>query len=864
MNFYKLSLEEVLEKLKTDKKGLSKQEAKKRLEIDGPNKLVEAKKESKLLKFFNQFKNLMIIVLLIAAIVSFLISYLNKESYIDSIIILLIVFINAILGFMEELKADQAIEALKKMQTTKVKVRRDNEIIYLNSEELVIGDIVLLEAGDKISADARLISVKSLKVDEASLTGESVAVLKTTDPILEDMSLNNRTNMVYAGTNVVYGKGECIVTETGMSTEIGKIASSLNNTKIELTPLQKKINGISKVLTIIISIVILAMFIVSIMKDMPLKESLLLAISLAVAAIPEGLPAVITIILSLGMSSLAKKKAIVRKINSVETLGCTEIICTDKTGTITENKMKLVLLYYDFEPFKDDHSLDKDSLFLYNLALNNDVNENEKGLVGDPTEIAIMNYLNSFIDSKKLKEKYPRIDEIPFDSERKMMSVIVVIDNKKYLFTKGSYDSVMKHCTKIINSGKITVLDNKIREKLNLVEKENSSKALRLLAYAYKELKNEKMSEDDLIFQGLVGEIDPPRKDVKESIELCKSAHIKPIMITGDSLNTAIAIAKDSGILTNEEEAITGEELDQLSEEELYQNIDKYCVYARVSPMNKLAIVNAWKKHDKVVAMTGDGVNDAPAIKASDIGIGMGITGTEVSKSVADIILVDDSFSTIVSAVKEGRRIFDNIRNVITYLLIGNITEVITVFVGLICGYTIFVPIQLLFINLITDSIPAISLAFEQADSDIMKREVRKKNSSFFTPFLISKILVSSCLKSIAILFIYFLNLHLNGPETARTMSFICLMILELCFAYSCKNIKKPVISSKILNNKKLNISILILLLIGIVIYITPIKFLFNLTTISSMEFLYCLMVVLVMIVIDELLKQVLSKKFKD
>lgn len=351
---------------------------------------------------------------------------------------------------------------------------------------------------------------------------------------------------------------------------------------------------------------------------------------------------------------------------------------------------------------------------------------------------------------------------------------------------------------------------------------------------------------------------------MKESIELCKSAHIKPIMITGDSLNTAIAIAKDSGILTNEEEAITGEELDQLSEEELYQNIDKYCVYARVSPMNKLAIVNAWKKHDKVVAMTGDGVNDAPAIKASDIGIGMGITGTEVSKSVADIILVDDSFSTIVSAVKEGRRIFDNIRNVITYLLIGNITEVITVFVGLICGYTIFVPIQLLFINLITDSIPAISLAFEQADSDIMKREVRKKNSSFFTPFLISKILVSSCLKSIAILFIYFLNLHLNGPETARTMSFICLMILELCFAYSCKNIKKPVISSKILNNKKLNISILILLLIGIVIYITPIKFLFNLTTISSMEFLYCLMVVLVMIVIDELLKPVLSKKFKD
>lgn len=864
MNFYKLSLEETWKELKVDKQGLSTDEAQKRLEKDGPNRLKEGKKESKFLKFLSQFKNLMIVVLLIAAIVSFVISYLNKDSYIDSIIILLIVFIDAVLGFIEELKADQAIEALKKMQTTKVKVRRNNEIIYLNSEELVRGDIVLLESGDKIAADARLISVKSLKVDEASLTGESVAVLKTIDPIKEDVSLSGRTNMVYAGTNVVYGKGECLVTEIGMATEIGKIASSLDDTKIELTPLQKKMNGISKVLTIIISIVILAMFIVSIIKDMPLTEALLLAISLAVAAIPEGLPAVITIILSLGMSSLAKKKAIVRKMNSVETLGSTEIICTDKTGTITENKMELVLLYYDFESFKKDHVLAKDSLFLYNLVLNNDVNENENGLVGDPTEIAIINYLDQFLDSKKLKEDNPRIDEIPFDSERKMMSVIITINNKRYLFTKGSYDSVMKHCTKITSFGKITVIDKKTREKLDCIEKENSSQALRLLAYAYKELENDKIMEEDLIFQGLIGEIDPPRKDVKESIALCKSAHIRPIMITGDSLNTAVAIAKDIGILTSENEAITGEELDKLSEEELFEKIEKYRVYARVSPMNKLAIVKAWKKHDKVVAMTGDGVNDAPAIKASDIGIGMGITGTEVSKGVSDIILVDDSFSTIVSAVKEGRRIFDNIRNVITYLLIGNITEIITVFVGLIFGYTIFVPIQLLFINLITDSIPAIALAFEEADSDIMKRKVRKKNSSFFTPFLVSKILVSSILKSMAILFIYFLNLHLNGSEVAATMSFICLMMLELCFAYSCKNIKKPVLGSKIFSNTKLNLSILGLVLIGIIIYLTPIKSIFNLTTITSMELLYCLIIVVVMLVIDELLKLVLSKKFKD
>lgn len=862
MKYYNLTSKECFEKLKSNKDGLSEVEAEKRLKENGPNKLKEAKKESNLAKFLSQFKNLMIIVLLLASIVSFIISYINQESYLDSIIILLIVIINAILGYLEERKAGEAIESLKKMQTTKVKVRREGKVRYLNSEDLVIGDIVLLEAGDKVAADARLIFSNVLKVDESSLTGESDSVLKNTNKIAEEVPLSDRHNMVYAGTNVVYGKGECVVTKTAMATEIGLIASSLGNTKPELTPLQKKINGISKVLTIIISIVILAMFIVSIIKDMKITEALLLAISLAVAAIPEGLPAVITVILSLGMSTLASKKAIVRKMSSVETLGSTEVICTDKTGTITQNKMELKELYYNDKTFNNEEMM-PENMFLYNMALNNDVEVNEQGLIGEATEIAIINYLEKIVDPFKLKEKYLRTNEIPFDSERKMMSVVSEINGKKYLFTKGSFDSVIACSTKIEKNNQIIALTKKECEKLKEIEQDKSNRALRLLAFAYKEIKDDNISENDLIFQGLTGVIDPPRTDVKESIALCKSAHIKPIMITGDSLNTAVAIAKDIDIITSEEEAITGNELDKLSEEELFKNIEKYKVYARVSPMNKLSIVNTWKKKGCIVAMTGDGVNDAPAIKASDIGIGMGITGTEVSKSVADIILVDDSFSTIVTAVKEGRRIFDNIRNVITYLLIGNITEVITVFIGLIFGYTIFVPIQLLFINLITDSIPAIALAFEEADSDIMKRGIRK-NKSFFTPFLISKILVSSILKSIAILFVYFLNLHLSGPEVAETTAFLCLIILELFFAYSCKNIKKPVINKNIFNNSKLNISIIILMIIATIIFLTPIKTIFNLTSITLIELLYCFVIIIFMVVIDELLKVKLAQRFKD
>lgn len=863
MNIHNFDSDQVIKEFKSSKDGLTEEDAKNRLIKFGPNKLKETKKESKIVKFLSQFKNLMIIVLLIAAIISFIISYINKESYLDSIIILLIVFINAILGYLEEQKADEAIESLKKMQTTKVKVKRDGVVKYLNSEDLVSGDIVLIEAGDKVSADGRLIIASSLKVDESSLTGESIAVLKSTDSLKKEVALNDRTDMVYAGTNVVYGKGEYIVTSTGMNTEIGIIAGSLDNTKVEITPLQKKMNGISKVLTIIISIVILVMFIICMIKDMKITEALLLAISLAVAAIPEGLPAVITVILSLGMSILAKKKAIVRKMSSVETLGSTEIICTDKTGTITQNKMELKEIYFDDLTWNSDYVM-KENMFFYNMVLNNDVEENEQELIGDPTEVAITNYLQKSLNPFEIKEKYPRVDEIPFDSERKMMSVICMINGGKYLFTKGSFDSVINVCTKIEINGKIKPLDGKMRQKLMKIEEEKSSHALRLLAFAYKELKGNEKEEKDLIFEGLIGVIDPPRVDVKESVEMCKKAHIKPIMITGDSLNTAIAIAKEIGILTKEEQAITGSVLDKLTEDELFKNISKYTVYARVSPMNKLSIVNAWKKHGKVVAMTGDGVNDAPAIKASDIGIGMGITGTEVSKSVADIILVDDSFSTIVTAVKEGRRIFDNIRNVITYLLIGNITEVITVFIGLLFGFTIFVPIQLLFINLITDSIPAIALAFEEAESDIMNRKVRKKDSSFFTPFLIGKLLVSSILKSIAILFVYFLNYHISGPEVAGTIAFLCLMMLELGFAYSCKNIKKTVIGKNIFNNSKLNICILGIVVIGIILFLTPLKSIFNLTSISIIEFLYCIVIVIVMIVIDELLKTYLAKKLKD
>ena len=867
MKYYSLDYKEIFSLLESSKEGLSSIIANERLKKYGKNKLIENKKKSKLSKFFSNFKDLMIIILIISATISFVLSIVNNESFTDSIIILLIVILNAILGFIQEEKADKAIESLKKMQVTKVKVKRDNNIIIINSEDVVKGDVLVLEAGDSVVADARIIKSVSLKTDESSLTGESIPIEKDTKSLDKNIPLAKRTNMIYTGTNIVYGKCEAIVVETGMDTEFGKIAKSLDNEKKEITPLQKKINDISKVLSMIIFIIILIMFIVGLIKGMDLLEIFMLSISLAVAAIPEGLPTVITITLSLGMSELSKRKAIVRKMSSVETLGSTEVIASDKTGTITQNKMKVREVYFD-NKITNIKDLNKNNLLFKSMILNNDVVKNNNNYIGDPTEIALYEYLEDCIDINNIRNNNKRIDEIPFDSNRKMMSTVNKDNDNIILYTKGSFDSVIDKCSYIFENNEVIKLTKDKKNKLKNIEKLESNKAYRVLAYAYKKLDNNYTLdfnlENDLIFIGMTSMIDPPRPDVKEAILTCKKAGIKPVMITGDSLLTAISIAREVGILENNNEAITGSQIDNMSYDELKNQVNNYSVYARVSPMNKLSIVNAIKDNNKIVAMTGDGVNDAPSIKKADIGIGMGITGTEVTKNVADIILADDSFKTIVSAVREGRKIFDNIRNVLVYLLTGNITEVLVVFIGMLFGIEIFLPIQLLYINLITDGIPAIALSFEKEDKFIMNRKVRKKDNSFFTPFLISKITFSSILKTLAILFVYFINLKVYSIEIASSTAFLTLILLEMIYSYSCKNLKSSILDENILNNSYLNKSIIGLSIVQLLIFITPLKNIFNIVNLNLFQVFYCFLIVILIFLIDELSKKLLSKLFRD
>lgn len=866
MKFYNLEMDDVFKYLKSNEMGLSLSEVEKRLKKDGQNKLAEVKKTSKLVKFLNEFKDLMIIVLLISAVVSFILSIVNNEAFTDSIIIIAIVILNAVLGFVQELKADKAIDALKKMQTTKVKVKREDKVYVVNSEDIVKGDILVLEAGDLVPADARIFYQALLKVDESSLTGESLPVSKDIFKLDENTALSSRNNMIYSGTNVVYGKCLAVVCEVGMNTEFGIIASSLNKEEKEVTPLQIKLDGISKFLSLIIAIIIAIMFVIGIIKGMNIMEVVMLSISLAVAAIPEGLPAVTTITLSLGISAMAGKNAIVRKMSSVETLGCTEVICSDKTGTITQNKMTVREVFYDNKISSVEYMNEYNKL--YNIMiLNNDAVKNNDEYIGDPTEVALYYSCEKCCDVVKVRNDNKRIDELPFDSDRKMMSTINENNDGVTMYTKGSFDSLISHCSYIWENDKVVSLTEEKKNELKEVEASESNKAYRILAYAYKEIGSsynlDENLENDLVFVGMSAMIDPPRIDVKDSICQCKMAHIKPVMITGDSLSTAKSIAREIGILDNDNEAILGVDVDKMDDEELKENVNKYSVYARVSPINKLRIVNAWRENGKIVAMTGDGVNDAPALKSADIGVGMGITGTEVSKGVSDIILADDSFSTIVTAVSQGRRIFDNIRKVLVYLLTGNIAEVLVVFIGMLCGVEIFFPIQLLYINLITDSIPAIALAFEDEEDNIMARDIRKEHS-FFTQFLVSKMVVSAFLKTVTMLLVYFIGLKFYNVGVASTMAFLILVLSEMIFAFSCKNIKKSVLNKKIFSNSFMNKSLLVLAIIQVMVFTTPLKEIFNLVSLDLWQALYCLILVILMFSIDELSKGLLNKLFKD
>ena len=564
---------------------------------------------------------------------------------------------------------------------------------------------------------------------------------------------------------------------------------------------------------------------------------------------------------------MAKKNAIIRKLASVETLGCTEVICSDKTGTITQNKMQMKEIYYNNNIF-ESNDFDIDNILLHSMILNNDVEKEGDKYIGDPTEIALYEYCEKYYNILEFRNLNKRIDEIPFDSDRKMMSTLNSINDDLILYTKGSFDSVIERCMYLYEDGKIKRLTQKKKEELKYIEVTESNKSYRILAYAYKKIeKNISITEkieNDLVFIGMTAVTDLPRPEVYESIAECKKANIKPVMITGDSLSTAISVAKDIGIINDDSEAILGSEIENMSENELIKKINNYSVFARVNPLCKLKIVDALKKNNKVVAMTGDGVNDAPALKNADIGIGMGINGSDVSKEVSDIVLADDSFSTIVLAVKEGRRIYDNIRNVLVYLLTGNIVEILCVFIGILCGVEIFLPIQLLYINLITDSVPAIALSFEKEENNIMKRKIRKKEDSFFTPFLTSKIIFSSIIKAIAISIIYFVSLKLYSIETATTMSFLTLILLEIVFSYSCKNLKKSVLNSSLFNNKHLNRSIILLIILQLIVFLTPIRNIFSITNLSLIQILFCFIVSIIVFLIDELLKYVLYNKIDD
>ena len=876
MTFYDNELDEVISSLSTSEDGLTSAEAKSRLLRNGKNKLREGHKKSKFAKFMDQFKDLMIIILIIAAIFSGISSYANHEPYTDTIIIILVVFLNAMMGFVQELKAESAVESLRKMTATVARVKRDGKTQVVNTEDIVIGDILELEAGDRVPADARVIWEVQSSVDESMLTGESEMVQKDVERVGSNVPLNERTNMVYSGCNVVYGKMIAVVTATGMDTELGKIASTIQKDKDVLSPLQIKINNVSKVLSAIIGIIIAAILVYSIYVGNDLLESIMLCISLAVAAIPEGLPAVITIALSLGTTSMAKRNTIVRKISSVETLGSVDVICSDKTGTITQNKMTVREVIFNNKHFNVDKEPIENSELIINMMVlcnNTEVDQENGGeLIGDPTETALFKYATDRgYNPLQIVKEHVRITEAPFDSDRKMMTTVNDINGKKVAITKGGNDALLDRCTSYNINGNVRPLTDQDRKTIKRFEKEMADKSLRVLSFAYKIVdyvpddENELLSlENDLIFVGMVGMMDPPRATVKESITRCKEAGIRPIMITGDSLTTASAIAKDIGILTDGQLAIEGKDLDKMTDYELMDNIEKYSVYARVQPEHKVRIVKAWQSRDKVVAMTGDGVNDAPAIKLSHVGIGMGKTGTEVTKSVADVVLVDDSFSTIVDAVEEGRKIYDNIRNDIIYSLSSNFAEMIIVIVGLLMKVNIFLPIHILYVDLATDSIPSICLAFEKAEKGIMKRKPKPVNKPFFTPFIIANLAISAIIEAAICLGVYIFAKGQFGADVAQTMSFLCLIVQEITYGINCRNLKEPITKQGLFSNKAMNWGVLGLILLQILVFATPIRNILKITPLTLSQVGIIVGVNIVAFLIIELSKFVTRKFFKD
>ena len=848
---YSKNEEEIFKTLNSNIDGLDSKETERRLNYYGQNIILNKKKTPWILRFLKQFNDTMIIILLVVALLLYFYGYFYSHEYTDTIVILFVVFINAIVGFIQEEKAALVLRDLKKYETSTCKVKRDDKIIVINTKELVPGDIIYLESGETVPADIRILSCESLKVDESALTGESVPVQKSSDVLKNNLILQEQKNMLFLGTSITNGKSTGIVVSTGKNTEIGKIALSLNEIDRIETPLQLKIKELSKKITFIVFIILIFIFILALINKYTILEIIMLCSSLAVAAIPEGLPTVITITLSVGISNLAKKKTVVKQMQAVETLGAIDIICSDKTGTITQNKMTV----------KEEYVIDENMLN-YICALCNDGLIYEDKYVGDPTETCLYEYLyNKKIDSLKLRKKCERILDIPFDSDRKMFTTLNKIDNDVYILCKGSMDSLIEK----VNLSKI--------EKQQILDKvKNFSKnALRILGFAYKKLdyipkdiKELEKEENDLSFAGILGIIDPPRESVKKSVILCKNAGIRPIMITGDSIDTAIAIAKDVGIISNDDEAILGSELDKYNDNELKNIVKQYSVYARVNPYHKERIVFALQNSGKIVAMTGDGVNDAPAIKDAHVGVGMGITGTDVTKSASDIVLMDDSFSTIVVAVEEGRRIYNNIRNNIVFSLSSNFAEIFTIIIGLLTKTTILLPIYILFIDLVTDSIPSICLSFEKSEDGIMNKKPRGINKPLFTPFIKSCIVSSAIIETIFVVLTYFISLKAYGQETAMSLALLSMVVQEIVYSISCRNLKQSVVKQGLFSNKAMNYGLLLILLIELIVFVTPVRKLISITSIDISLILVIFLINFTTIFIYELIKPLLAKWFKD
>ena len=904
-NWFNKEIKEVEQELQTNvEKGLTTEQVKEKREKYGVNELQSAKKKTLLQRFIDQFKDFSIIILIIAAIVSGVVGVAEGEGITDTIIILIVVVVNAIIGVTQESKAEKSLEALQKLTDHAAKVIRNGEITVIPAKELVPGDIVVLDTGDYIPADLRIIEAVNLKSQEASLTGESVPVEKNANKIDDsEIGIGDRLNMLFSSSLVTYGRGKGIVVETGMTTEVGKIAGMINSTEKQETPLQQKLNALGKTLGIVAIAICVIIFIIGLVQGKEPIHMFMTAVSLAVAAIPEGLVAVSTIVLAIGVQKMVKKNAIVKRLPAVETLGSATVICSDKTGTLTQNKMTVEKIFInaktsDLEEMKPEAQNEDLRKLVYANMLCNDTKIGKDGtLTGDPTETALVDMAFKLDFDPSIYDRTPRLEEIPFDSDRKLMTTVNEQNGKYIVYTKGGVDELLNCCNSYILNGETKQDLEKYTQIIRQKNEEMAKEALRVLACGYKELDHKPTKQDinelekDLTFIGLVGMIDPPREEAKKAVEKCKTAGIKTVMITGDHKITATAIAKKLGILEKEEEAITGQELERMSDEELEKNVRKYSVYARVSPEHKVRIVKAWQKNGEIVAMTGDGVNGSPALKTSDIGCAMGIVGTDVAKEAADVILTDDNFATIVSAVEEGRRIYDNILKVIQFLLSSNVGEIIVLFLATLCtplfaqwfGITdiahleILLPIHILWINLVTDSLPALALAFDPANKDIMNRKPAKPSKGVFTKGMTWRVIYQGAMIGLLTLGAFMIGLATTTTpidgltldeskiEVGQTMAFVTLALSELVHVFNVRNNKTSLFKTKVFNNSKLVWAVLAsaTLMIGI-LAIPALRTIFSIPVLPTQNILELAGLILAPLVIVEIFKLLKINTAKD